>query len=94
MEKLDGELLTYKHFIKLSWGIILGFFYRRLAIVEENTELTKTAKLAQVFKDIFTAVTSCKGKKEFSWHYLINFSFVFDYLIVTLLHIWMLKNLD
>ncbi|GFW22367.1 histone-lysine N-methyltransferase ASH1L [Trichonephila clavipes] len=34
---------------------------RRLANAEENTELAKTAKLAQVFKDIFTAVTSCKG---------------------------------
>ncbi|GBN73545.1 Histone-lysine N-methyltransferase ASH1L [Araneus ventricosus] len=35
---------------------------RRLANAEENTELAKTAKLAQVFKDIFTAVTSCKGE--------------------------------
>ncbi|XP_015917304.2 uncharacterized protein [Parasteatoda tepidariorum] len=35
---------------------------RRLATVEENPELTQTAKLAQVFKDIFTAVTSCKGE--------------------------------
>ncbi|XP_054713752.1 serine-rich adhesin for platelets-like [Uloborus diversus] len=35
---------------------------RRLAIAEENTELTKTARLAQVFKDIFKAVTSSKGE--------------------------------
>ena len=35
---------------------------RRLALAEENTELTKTAKLAQVFKDIFTAVSGCKGQ--------------------------------
>ncbi|KAG8179697.1 hypothetical protein JTE90_025653 [Oedothorax gibbosus] len=35
---------------------------RRLANAEENTELAKTAKLAQVFKDIFTGVTTCKAE--------------------------------
>lgn len=52
-------LLFVIYLVFYIWYI---FNYRRLAIVEENTELAKTAKLAQVFKDIFTAVTSCKGK--------------------------------
>ncbi|XP_013779563.1 uncharacterized protein LOC106464006 [Limulus polyphemus] len=34
---------------------------RRLAKAEGNTELTKTAKLAQIFKEIFTAVVSCRN---------------------------------
>lgn len=33
---------------------------RRLALAEENTELTKTARLAQVFKDIFLVLCTAK----------------------------------
>ncbi|XP_074650466.1 uncharacterized protein LOC141905496 isoform X2 [Tubulanus polymorphus] len=35
---------------------------RRLAFAEENTELTRTAKLAQVFKDIFQRLASMKDE--------------------------------
>ncbi|XP_013389870.1 histone-lysine N-methyltransferase ASH1L isoform X3 [Lingula anatina] len=35
---------------------------RRLTLAEENSEVTRAARLAQVFKDICTAVTSCKDE--------------------------------
>lgn len=35
---------------------------RRLAQAEENPELNKTARLAEVLKDLCAAVTSAKGK--------------------------------
>lgn len=56
---LINSLLLVINFCHLQF-----YIFRRLAIVEENTELTKTARLAQVFKDIFTAVTSCKGRRK------------------------------
>ena len=35
---------------------------RRLVRAEGNTEVTRTAKLAQVFKDIYSAVGQCKDE--------------------------------
>lgn len=35
---------------------------RRLAEAEENSEVTKVARLAQVFKDIYTAVCTYQNK--------------------------------
>lgn len=35
---------------------------RRLAAAEENTEVTRTARLAHIFKEICDMITSYKGK--------------------------------
>lgn len=35
---------------------------RRLAQAEDNPELTKVAKLAYIFKDLYNAVVTAKGK--------------------------------
>lgn len=37
---------------------------RRLAMAEENTELTRTAKLAQVFQHIYNTMATAKGRCE------------------------------
>lgn len=37
---------------------------RRLALAEENTELTQTARLAQVFNSVCRQVMEYKGKKR------------------------------
>lgn len=34
---------------------------RRLAAAEENTEVTRTARLAHIFKEIWDMITSYKG---------------------------------
>ncbi|KAJ8304065.1 hypothetical protein KUTeg_017648 [Tegillarca granosa] len=43
---------------------------RRLALAEENSELAKTAKLAQIFNGIYNAVVTCKDEdgKELAAH--------------------------
>ena len=38
---------------------------RRLAQAEDNPELTKVAKLAYIFKDLYSAVISAKGEFNF-----------------------------
>lgn len=35
---------------------------RRLAQAEDNPEMTRTARLAYVFKDLYNAVVSAKGR--------------------------------
>lgn len=37
---------------------------RRLAAAEENTEVTRTARLAHIFKEICDMITSYKGERE------------------------------
>ena len=39
---------------------------RRLAAAEENTEVTRTARLAHIFKEICDMITSYKGKAPHS----------------------------
>uniref|UniRef100_T1IMB6 Ubiquitin-activating enzyme E1 C-terminal domain-containing protein n=1 Tax=Strigamia maritima TaxID=126957 RepID=T1IMB6_STRMM len=58
LNKTD-EFLTQFTALKTSRSVKT----RRLAKAEENTELTKTARLAQVFKEIYTAVTSSKDER-------------------------------
>ena len=41
-----------------------SLFNRRLAMADQNEELTKTARLAQVFKNIFAIVASYKGQSQ------------------------------
>lgn len=43
---------------------LLCLLFRRLALAEENTELTQTARLAQVFNSVCRQVMEYKGKKR------------------------------
>lgn len=42
---------------------------RRLAAAEENTEVTRTARLAHIFKEICDMITSYKGQFTWSAHH-------------------------
>lgn len=43
---------------------LLCLLFRRLALAEENTELTQTARLAQVFNSVCRQVMEYKGKEK------------------------------
>ncbi len=43
---------------------------RRLAAAEENTEVTRTARLAHIFKEICDMITSYKGNEIQTQSYL------------------------
>lgn len=50
-------------FVNWLLTLLLCFLFRRLALAEENTELTQTARLAQVFNSVCRQVMEYKGKK-------------------------------
>ena len=54
--------MYYSIFVFLFTTIIYIFFIcSRLALAEEDSELTRTARLAQIFKHIYSAIASYKG---------------------------------
>lgn len=50
----------------MNWLLtsLLCLLFRRLALAEENTELTQTARLAQVFNSVCRQVMEYKGKEK------------------------------
>lgn len=51
-------------FVNWLLTLLLCLLFRRLALAEENTELTQTARLAQVFNSVCRQVMEYKGKEK------------------------------
>lgn len=62
--KYEDEVNKAEMFLNWLLTSLLCLLFRRLALAEENTELTQTARLAQVFNSVCRQVMEYKGKKR------------------------------